>query len=184
MISDAHGSHGKLSHLVPGHDETVSDYASPEGKGARDLETNESIGLATSASGVPSPYAHTLPKDFEFFQEVISGLSGLQDDHVREMTSRLLFSFQRVLTINRRAAESPAYLPPLRFRPLDEDGVLIEWIFKDFRIGFSIEPQNGESTWYLVSNQNLEEVSKSGPLDPEAMERVLSELFSFVVSNT
>jgi hypothetical protein len=55
-------------------------------------------------------------------------------------------------------------LPPLRtFRP--EDGsVLMEWIFPDFRIGFSIDPVEEDSSWYLVSNSKLGNIMRDGYL--------------------
>jgi len=91
---------------VPWHDETVSDYSSPQERCARDLETQESMGLVTSASGIATPYSHTLPKHFDVFREVISGISSLQNEHVIEITSQLLLALQRIFTINRSIIES------------------------------------------------------------------------------
>jgi hypothetical protein len=49
------------------------------------------------------------------------------------------------------------------FHPFVEDdgALLIEWVFEDFRIGFNTEVDPKESSWYLVSNAKLDEISAS-----------------------
>ncbi len=166
------------------HGGTASDYYSRDYISATDAETYESLALPGTASGSPTPDLHTSPTDFHILREVIEGLSTEQNDQVRELTVGLLGSFRTILAINRNTIESSRNLPPLTFRRLDDGAALIEWIFKDFRIGGSIETNKAESTWYLVSNQNLNEASKSGPLNEEVIDTTLSEVFAFVLNFT
>ena len=42
-------------------------------------------------------------------------------------------------------------LPNLMVSELDDESVLIEWIFHNCRIGFSVEPNLEESSYYLIS---------------------------------
>jgi hypothetical protein len=117
-------------------------------------------------------------------KEVIKGLPTLDDRQVSENTHILLLAFQKMLAMNRSMIESSRYLPPLRFRRLDDGTALIEWIFKDFRTGFTIEKDERESGWYLVSNRNLNETSESGSLVFREIDSLLSKLLSYVMSNT
>lgn len=131
-----------------------------------------------------SRYLRTLPSDFDIFREVSLSIDAIPDEYVRKMTSHFIFLFQRIIMNNRSNIESLGSLPPLKFRPLNEDSsVLIEWIFPDFRIGFSIEKEEKESSWYLVSNQKLDEFSSSGQLNMSDVEPLIYSLINFVRNN-
>lgn len=54
------------------------------------------------------------------------------------------------------------HLPELYPVKVDDGSFLIEWIFEDFRIGFSIEPEIEESSWYLVSKNSLGATNAEG----------------------
>jgi len=76
------------------------------------------------------------------------------------------------------------YLPPLKAFNLEDGSVLIEWIYPDFRVGFSIEENKKESGWYLVSNKKLGEISASGFLESIDINRLVLWLLNFVISNS
>ena len=103
---------------------------------------------------------------------------------VRFHLSSFLSAFHRVFILNRISIEQAGYLPPLKLKFNDDGSVLIEWIFRDYRVGFSIEPILDESSWYLVSNKNLEELSSSGDLKAKEFESIISSLLPFVLMNT
>jgi hypothetical protein len=44
----------------------------------------------------------------------------------------------------------------------EDDTILIEWIFKDFRFGFCMEEDPDESSFYFVSNKKFGELMVSG----------------------
>lgn len=46
----------------------------------------------------------------------------------------------------------------------DDGSILVEWIDHDFRVGFSIERILSESSWYVVSNSTLGNISECGYL--------------------
>jgi hypothetical protein len=95
-----------------------------------------------------------------------------------------LLSIQNALLINRFTLDKIGSLPPLRISLNEDDSVLIEWIFRDFRIGFSIEKDRTQSNWYLVSNKNLNQVDLSGLLSSQDIGELLTSLIAFVLSNT
>ena len=44
-----------------------------------------------------------------------------------------------------------------------EDGsILLEWLFKDWRIGISIEKNRAESSWYIVARKDKIKLPKGG----------------------
>jgi hypothetical protein len=165
-------------------DETESSYSGYPSKCISEVEKYESGGLLTSGStGEDSFYFQTFPCDFNIFREVNLDVFNIPNDKVRRTTSQFLNTFQRIFILNRTRIEASGYLPPLKIRCIDDESVLIEWIFKDFRIGFSIELVVSESSWYLVSNDNLGEVSAGGDLNLPDVDSLLSKLLSFVLSN-
>jgi hypothetical protein len=151
------------------------------------VETAKDEPGSIASSGVPiegSHYFHIFPSDFNIFREVNSALFHIEDKQVRETTSKFLTTFQNIFVLNReRIQSSSQHLPPLRIRYLDDNSVLIEWIFKDFRIGFSIETQEDESSWYLISNSNLNETNAGGVLRRSEIESFLSTLLLVVLAN-
>lgn len=72
------------------------------------------------------------------------------------------------------------FLPRLHANNAEDGSLLIEWIFSDYRIGFSIEPDLQESGWYLVSNKNLGEISASGFLFRKDIKGIVLWLLNFV----
>lgn len=73
---------------------------------------------------------------------------------------------------------------PLRAFNADDGSILIEWIFHNFRIGFTIEPKQEESGWYLVSNKELGEIHAYGYLSGMDNRKLLAWLFGFVMTNS
>lgn len=142
-------------------------------------------GLGTTGpTGEVSTYFQTFPHDYNIFREVSLNESHIPNEEVRKTTTEFLSTFERIISLNRNRVENSGYLPPLTIRYLEDNSVLMEWIFKDFRAGFSIEPIQRESSWYLVSNQNLNEASYGGELDSSNAEPLISNVLSFVLENT
>lgn len=76
------------------------------------------------------------------------------------------------------------YLSPLNAYNVDDGSLLIEWVFRDFRIGFSYEPNPNESGWYLITNRTLGEISASGYLSNDNYESLILWLLNFALSNS
>ena len=76
------------------------------------------------------------------------------------------------------------YLPKIRAFNVDDGSILLEWIFEDFRIGFSIEPIDAESSWYLVTSQKYGEISASGYISDINFKNIILWLINFIMVNT
>jgi len=64
-------------------------------------------------------------------------------------------------------------LPPLRLAVLEDSSYLLEWTFKDRRLGFSFEPDPKESGWYYVYFSGSSERYESGTMDQLEMSRLI-----------
>ena len=63
----------------------------------------------------------------------------------------------------------------------DDDCMIIEWIFKDFRFGFIMEENPDKSSFYFVSNEKYGELSASAllndPVCPELIKIINKKVF-------
>jgi hypothetical protein len=64
--------------------------------------------------------------------------------------------------------------PPLRLAALEDSSYLLEWTFKDRRLGFSFEPDPNESGWYYVYSSGSSERYESGTMDQLEMNRLIA----------
>jgi len=71
-------------------------------------------------------------------------------------------------------------IPPLYAAITEENSVLIEWIFPDFRVGFNIEADPSESGVYIVSGKKFDGLIYSRKL--EYMRDILL-VFRYIFSN-
>jgi hypothetical protein len=189
-------SNGATGNMKRSFQQTSSENSECIGDGSPDTAASS----GSFAEGSEETYrnisaAHALPDlDSKYFRSLPSGLNILANasDTIRRITNpekqrevvTFLLSIQDALLVNRFALDRIGSLSPLRISLNEDDSVLIEWIFRDFRIGFSIETDRSQSNWYLVSNQNLNQVDLSGLLSSQNIGELLSVLIAFVLSNT
>ena len=121
--------------------------------------------MGATTSGVYSDQFITIPEEKSIIRPVINSISKIENHDVAIRAREFINDFQTALeTQNQLQVE---FLPPLYLFPVDDGSSLIEWIFDDFRIGFSIDPVPNESSWYLATNKELGQISASGYLNSE-----------------
>jgi hypothetical protein len=110
-----------------------------------------------------------------------------RDQNVSKEAGKLLDMIQEaIISLQplRRFGIELSHLPPLQAFNVDDGSILIEWIFDDFRVGFSIEPDPKDSGWYLVSNENLGTINASGYTSDTNLRKVILWLLDFALSNS
>ena len=107
-----------------------------------------------------------------------------ENREVARVARRLLYTIQQVLLLLEQLGLDLHQFPPLHALNVDDGSILIEWIFADFRIGFSVEPEPEESGWYLVSNGNLGRIGASGYTSNVNVKALVLWLVSFALSNS
>ena len=164
---------------------SCTDSSSISLKDNPDEEDYRHISASSCPADQDSQYFLNLPSNWNIFINASDTINKITDPRKRKNVVDLLLSLQNVLLKNRFALDSIGSLPPLRITiNSEDDSVLIEWIFRDFRIGFSIEANHSQSNWYLVSNENLNRVDQSGLLSSHDIDELLTDLVTFVLSNT
>lgn len=109
----------------------------------------------------------------------------LEDKKVAGEARRILSIIAETISIFQRRAVNLERLPQLHAFDVQDGSILIEWIFDDFRVGFSIEPIPSESSWYLVSNAKLGDIGESGYIsqDESETQTLMLRLLNFVMSH-
>jgi len=70
--------------------------------------------------------------------------------------------------------------PVIRAFERDDNSILLEWIFESFRLGFSFEIDDNESSWYLVSDETSGNHSANGDLFVNKFTSLTKFLLGFV----
>ena len=129
------------------------------------------------------PYFRLLPSGINIFQNVYPLYSQL-DKELAKNTQSFITCFLEILTALNNQNAISNNLPQLVFTPFDDNTLLIEWIFKDFRIGFSIDKNPQESNWYLTTNEKFKELTLTETMDALHPEEPLKRLISFALQNS
>ena len=111
-------------------------------------------------------------------------LNEVQNQVIVKQAKKLLFTIQKIVEKFLQYRFDLYYLPPLHTFLANDGSLLIEWIFGDFRIGFNIEQESSESSWYLVTNQKFGEISASGYISDEDNEKTVIWLLNFILVNS
>ena len=101
---------------------------------------------------------------------------------VAKQTRSLLLAMQNTMSAFEKWGFELGAAPSLKAYEDDDDSVLVEWIFTNFRIGFTIEPNPKESGWYLVSNKKIKERRAYGPLLKATLDKNLLWLLNFIIT--
>ena len=107
----------------------------------------------------------------------------VEDEKVADKARRILLIIEETILIFQSNGVDFGHLPHLHAFDVQDGSILIEWIFDDFRVGFSIEPIPTESCWYLVSNEKLGDISVAGDISQNGFEtqNLMSKLLTFVI---
>lgn len=100
-------------------------------------------------------YQLKLPSNVDVLDKAMKSLSSIRNASVRNQTSKLLMSIhtslQEVIDVNKVSNR----LSMLHLTEREDQSALLEWNYESFRIGFSLEPNNDDSNYYIVSeNRN------------------------------
>ncbi len=141
---------------------------------------NETVG------GTLKTHFLTVPGEMSLVKSAWNTLQQTRNQDVAERGRALLSLLLDMISSFQHFGFDMDYLPQVRAFNVDDGSVLLEWIFTDFRIGFNIEPNPEESSWYLVSNKKLGEVGASGfmPRTEIEVKKCIVWLLSFVLSNS
>jgi hypothetical protein len=137
------------------------------------------VSQGTWASSLPSRYfAETTKTDI--ISHALREIEFSKPQPMISLAIRILTIIQSKVNSFRAVSTYLDDLPQLRATAPEDDSLLIEWNFEGFRIGFNIEPDPNENSWYLISN-TLGKVNASGYLPDSDIESIVSWLIIFAI---
>lgn len=139
---------------------------------------NETIG------GTFNLHFISLPREANLIKLALTIVRQIENKQIAKEARKLLLNVQDVVNSFQQFGIDLSHLPPLQAFLPDDGSVLIEWIFPDFRIGFSIEPISEDSGWYLVSSKKLGEISASGYVSGIDVKNLVLWLLNFVLAHS
>lgn len=142
-------------------------------------------GQADSSTG--ATFLGTPPNVFtttNIIKELSEDFDKIKTPQMRDLFLSLFQSLQNHLVEYTSQNNDTSHFPPIHIKILEDESILIEWIFTDFRINFSIEPEIDLTSWLLFSNDNLENESGSGFFNAQNIDVVNDALFTFIIKNT
>lgn len=108
----------------------------------------------------------------------------LENEDLAQYSKNLLSIIQNTLYTFQQLRLDVNGIPRLHAFLAEDDSLLFEWIFNDYRIGFSIESNPQESSWFLVTNKNLGEINASGYIHGLNTRTLILWLLIFILSHT
>lgn len=123
------------------------------------VDFGETFGVADEGHLFPMPKGSAILRHaWEFVRK-------LDNKQKAEKAKHILCEIHKTLYLNNGFDGEFEQVPPLHAFKVEDGSVLFEWILDDFRIGFSVEPNLDDSSWYLVSREKFGDTSTSGSLD-------------------
>ncbi len=130
------------------------------------------------------PYIQELPSNINIFKDLENVNTHSVPLKLNEQVVSFLDSFKEILISYNNSRQLSNNLPPLAVNILEDGATLIEWIFPDFRIGFSLENKVSASSWYLITNNKFKESLRSELFDPSEPQELLSSIVAFALQNS
>ena len=123
--------------------------------------------------------------NFDILIKNKKNIEKITNPDVRKKVIEILIAFQDVIiALEKKKSFADLVFPQIRIDINEDQSALIEWIFNNFRVGIAIEINDKESSWYLVSNREMNEFSQSGllPTMPK-IHMLINDIIQFVLKH-
>jgi hypothetical protein len=152
---------------------------------SQDIEELKSELFSTSSGNTTQQnYQTKLPDRLNIIRSLNLSVLDNCESTLKNTVIDFVQSFQYLIIYNINNLNASGQLPSLILNILEDGSALLEWGFKDFKIGFSFESKIDESSWYLVANEKFQDASVNGKLDFGKLDLFLSKILFFVANNT
>ncbi len=144
----------------------------------------ELSGQTIGGSGDKARYI-SLSNDTEFMQNAFSAISRVKDGNVAKTGATILGKIENLISRLKNNENSDTHnIPKLRGAITEDGAFLMEWATEKFRAGISIEPDERDSGWYLVTTRDLGDLNSSGSFTQKNEDEIINKLLSYVIQNT
>lgn len=161
---------------------TIKDQdATESGQSIIDQDINQQF--CSTGSGLL--YSPDLPESEDVFSRISDKIMGISNLGIKKQITSFIYHFKTLLlqVFGNDIIESN--LSKLSISEIDGAFVL-EWIFKNFRIGFAFEENEKESSYYFICDNTIKGsyISESNFLSENRYTEILTNMISFVLKYT
>ena len=135
----------KYEKINPVQNESAQDEDNIE-RDTNVIENYQIIDVESIKSYSLKNYFSSLPINIKIFSKIFKVYDKINNESILNQLEKFITIFYRVFSTN-PSLKDIDFFPPMKFNLLDDNSLLVEWIFKDFRIGFSFETD--EKEWFF-----------------------------------
>jgi hypothetical protein len=119
----------------------------------------------------------------DIIKEAVANLEQIENAEMKELILMIFGKLSMKIRLSELTSKTH-YLPPIRLFKMEDESILIEWMFHNFRIGFSVEEDINESSWYFISNKNMEDQGQAGFVREVDIDILLDKFVTYIAINT
>lgn len=152
---------------------------------ANEKTIRTTIGNTSNSYATTEPYGMVLPSNIDVFSSLTTSFLSLEDTEVVKQVREVLLNLY--LSLRKAGKHKPIsnYLSRMNLVQQEDKAALLEWNFQDFRVGFTLEPDRTESSYFVVSqNKNAGSfMADTQKLDTDVF-RLVDKIVEYVLENT
>jgi len=116
---------------------------------------------------------------------LFSAMSKTKSPEIIKQTQEITLIIIDLLISVQKTNYEISNIPSLHVTNLEEEeSLLIEWLFVNYRIGFNIRSEAKDSTWYLIATGSSANSGQFGSLSEIDKKALLAKLVSIILSNS
>lgn len=148
-------------------------------------EVRQAINNTTSSFASTDPYGTVLPSNLNVFSSLTASIAALEDAAVAEQVKHVLTNLYLSLQRASRRKSINNYLSRINLIQQSDKAALLEWSFQDFRVGFTLEPNKNESSYFVVSQDKIAGsfMADTQKLD-DGISNSVDKIVEYVLENT
>ncbi len=126
----------------------------------------------------------SIPSSSDFMQGSWQFIRNIEATEHSEQSKELFSALQDIVSKSIDINIEVRDFPKFHSYYIGEDSIIYEWIFDNYRVGFSIEIDEDESSWFVVTDKDLGDIRATGLLTHRDIQTLLHELIHFVLFRT
>lgn len=140
--------------------------------------------LANETFGEKAFLNYFSPTESRLIRPALDTLKSAQNQEVAKEAKKVLLLIKETVSTFQQFSFDLTLLPSIHAFENEDGAILLEWIFKNYRIGFGVEVDPNDSGWFLVTKRDLGEISASGYTANTDMRKTIHWLLNFIISQS
>ena len=143
------------------------------------------LNITTNSYSDVEPYRTVLSSNIDVFSSIAMSISRLEDLEVTKQVQQVLLNLYLSLQKESKYKTISNYLSRMNLVQEDDKTALLEWNFEDFRVGFKLELDKKESSYFIVSQDRSTGSfsANTQKLSPDLLSTI-KKIVEYVLENT